>query len=171
MRPLPLVCILLAAPTHGLTTASWCVRTAAAAVPAAAAPRSAVGARAAAPRMQQSMPSPSFTEKAHVRRGTLVWPHVHAAWLLISAVVEFCLRLGRPPAASTAIAAAQPPLQHAHADRVIEPIFVHGALCERVVDEDGNEHCICHTDIAHDDYACRCAAKDGKYVWYCTQPW
>ena len=129
--------------------------------------------RGPAIRMQeyQQPPPPIFTEKAYVRRGTLVWPHVHAAWMLISAVVDFCVRLGLPSARKQRVAspAAVP---EPRPGRTHEPIFLAGTLCERVTDtEHGTEFCVCQSEVEHEDYACRMAAKDGKYVWYCTQRW
>ena len=130
------------------------------------------GARAVL-RMQQSPapqppPVPSFTEKAFVRRGGLVWPHVHAAWLMIAAVLEFCARLGQSPTAQNAHA----PRTSLAVDRTIDPMFVQGALCERVTDAvSGHEFYVCQTDVDNDEYACRCAAKDGKFLWFCTKAW
>lgn len=121
--------------------------------------------------MQQphNPPMPSFTEKAFVRRGGLVWPHVHAAWLLIAAVVEFCTRLGRAPIVAQT---GNAPTPRPAPTRTVEPLFLQGALCERVTDvENDHEYYVCQTDVEDDEYACRCAVKDGKYVYFCTKPW
>jgi hypothetical protein len=94
--------------------------------------------------------------------------------LLISAVVDFFLRLSRPAAAAntmknhhTHVAAPQSELPPT---RTSDPVFVQGTLCERVVDaDDGHEFFVCIADVDDDDYSCRCVAKDGRWSWFCTQ--
>lgn len=102
-------------------------------------------------------------DKALVPRGGLVWPHVHAASMLCTAVVEFFMRLGngRSPAQQDVIAPAAPP------SRDTEPIFFHGSLCEHVVDaENGHEFWVCSQGVEHDEFSCRRAAKDGRWAYY-----
>lgn len=106
-------------------------------------------------------------EKALVHRGSLVWPHVHAASLLMSACVEFFLRLGGGRS-SAADCVAPTPLPERER-RLREPVFLQGSLCEHVVDSSGHEFWVCRGDVEHDEYACRCTAKNGHWVWYCTE--
>ena len=124
--------------------------------------------------LYQPTPQPAIAEKAYVRRSTLVWPHVHAAWLLISAVVEFFVRLGRrrPSTRSQSYRAPPSAMMEPLPTRKHEPVFVAGTLCERVSDEaNGVEFCVCQTDVDDDSHTCRRVARNGRYVWYCTQPW
>ena len=48
----------------------------------------------------------------------------------------------------------------------MDPLFVQGTLCERVVDADnGHEFFVCVGDVEHDDYACRCVATQWSDGW------
>ena len=102
-------------------------------------------------------------EPTHTR--TLIFsPTQCSQWMLIAAVVDLFIR--RPPTAEGEAAVAPPPTA-----RTYEPVFVQGTLCERVLDEDtGHSFYVCQTEVDDDEYSCRCAAKDGKWVWYCTEP-
>ena len=92
--------------------------------------------------------------------------------MLISAVVDVCVRW-RPTApalaASKNVGAAGPATPFR--ERTYEPVFLQGMLCERVVDvANGHEFYISTTgEIESDEYDCRMAAKDGRWIWYCTK--
>jgi hypothetical protein len=94
-----------------------------------------------------------------VHRDGLVWPHVHAASLLMSIVVGFFLRIARLMSSSRSQAMA--------AARTSRPIFLDGALCEHVTDaEGGHEFCVCMQPIQRDGFASRRTERGGRWVYY-----
>ena len=108
-------------------------------------------------------------QRVIVPRGGLVWPHVHAANLMISAVLEFFYHLGgigRSP-----VADVPRPKQLVREGRSSEPVFLQGALCEHVTDErNGHEFWVCHNEPSEDEnFACRCTVKNGRWAWYVTE--
>jgi hypothetical protein len=100
--------------------------------------------------------------KVVVHRGGLglVWPHIHLASLLMSAVVAFFLRLSRP--AAHALAESQHP-----PERTQDPVIIAGSLCELVVDsKTGHEFCVCLQPVEHEGYSNRRAEKNGHWAYY-----
>ena len=122
----------------------------------------------------------SQEQKALVGRGGLVLPHIHAASLLISAWVDWSMRLGRtPPAQRLSSDAARrdapaPPARATPLPQAVrgEPVFMQGNICTHVVDaETGAEHWECLGKVEGEEYDCRCAYKNGNWVYYCTKQW
>ena len=98
--------------------------------------------------------------------------HVHAASLLMSAVIKFFMRL---TSRGDGFDGNAPPrqrysLQAAPEDRTSTPVFLDGCLCEHVEDAaNDNAFWMCIKDVPSDEYVCRRAEKAGKWVWYCSR--
>ena len=115
-----------------------------------------------------SATGPLLEQRVIVPRGGLVWPHVHAANLLISACLEFFHHLGggRSP-----VADIPRPKPQVREGRSSEPVFLEGALCEHFTDETiGHDFWVCQNKpSAEEDYVCRCTIKNGRRVYYCNE--
>jgi hypothetical protein len=82
--------------------------------------------------------------------------------MLMSAIVNFFLRFGRPANSHVIPPPAPPP------SRTTTPVFLSGALCEVVHDGDtGHEFTLCMDDVPDDAFSCRRAEKGGRWVYYC----
>ena len=110
------------------------------------------------------------TDAVSIRRGSLVKPHVHAASLFMSLVLELFGRVARlrEPAANGL--AIPPPDGRTH-----EPVFLEECLCEHVIDSDlEHEHWVClgrpkTAASGGVELACRQAVKNGRFVYYCNK--
>jgi len=105
--------------------------------------------------------------KALVHRGGIgIGPHVHAASALVQACVKFFASLRARPAATIV------PPPRTTPPRTATPLFINNTLCERI-EEEGSGHvfCLCQDKIDSDEYTCRRAVRDGRWIYYCTTTW
>lgn len=108
-----------------------------------------------------------------VHRGLLPGVHVHAASLLMSAAIDFLVS-GPSWWQWWQRAGALPPSQELmteeHSNRISNPVFLSGELCEQIHDsEHGHSFWVCTNEVNHEDFTCRRVVKNDKYVWYCTK--
>ena len=102
------------------------------------------------------------SQEVLVHRSSLAGVHVHAANMLISAVLSVWARLTGATAARIRVNSAP--------QRSTEPVFLGDSLCERVRDEEsGHEFWVCTCNVDDEAYRCRKTAKGGAWVWFCSK--
>lgn len=109
------------------------------------------------PRLQQQA-----DQEVLVHRGTLAGAHVHVAKILISAVLSVWSKLTGATTPRTPIT-PQPKRSH-------EPVFLNGALCELVIDDEtGHQFWVCMSNASDGCYRCQKMAKGGSWIYFCVK--
>ena len=86
--------------------------------------------------------------------------HVHTAAHFLRLLTDFFNDLARR--------AREPPAHYR--SRTREPLFVEGALCEIIHDEEGGySFYVCSDPVDAPSYTCRRVEREGRWVFYCSK--